>query len=294
MNGQERMAVVKGPGTKVVILLPVHNRRTTTEKFIRQLNAQTYPDQHLVLIDDGSTDGTAAEVKAIYQHPVDVIQGNGRLWWGGALHQAYKWLGGNWPCNAADAVLIINDDVRLENDFIEKGLRILSENERSLLFAINHPLGDAGPIDKGFAIHWDKLDIRQRKTGEEVDSCSSRGLFMSMADFLRSGGFRPRLLPHYLSDIEFTYRLKKNGTRIVMDDRLSLYYDPALTGNTRLEAGSFLQYIRKCFSTKTDVNPLHWTAFVLLSCPAKYKILNILRIWYSFFRKGLKVALRER
>src|SRR5207237_231210 len=44
---------------RIHVLLPVHNRKVTTEKFVRCLKAQAGADWHLVLIDDGSADGTA-------------------------------------------------------------------------------------------------------------------------------------------------------------------------------------------------------------------------------------------
>ena len=45
------------------ILLPVHNRCDITREFIDCLKAQTFQDYHLVLIDDGSTDGTEQMVR---------------------------------------------------------------------------------------------------------------------------------------------------------------------------------------------------------------------------------------
>ena len=53
---------------KIYILLPVHNRREVTRGFVECLAAQTFSDYHLVLIDDGSTDGTAEMVQAQMHH----------------------------------------------------------------------------------------------------------------------------------------------------------------------------------------------------------------------------------
>ena len=50
--------------SKIYILLPVHNRRDQTKTFIDCLTAQTYQNYHLILIDDGSTDGTAEMVQS--------------------------------------------------------------------------------------------------------------------------------------------------------------------------------------------------------------------------------------
>jgi glycosyltransferase involved in cell wall biosynthesis len=64
---------------KIFILLPVYNRKDMTEKFIRCLKAQTYQNYHLVLIDDGSTDGTEEMVCSYIQDPT-MIRGKGNWW----------------------------------------------------------------------------------------------------------------------------------------------------------------------------------------------------------------------
>ncbi|WP_223209857.1 glycosyltransferase [Picosynechococcus sp. NKBG042902] len=73
------------------ILLPVHNRYSITQHFIRHLQRQTFQDYHLVLLDDGSTDGTATMVEASIPN-LTIIQGTGDWWWAGSLHQGYLWL----------------------------------------------------------------------------------------------------------------------------------------------------------------------------------------------------------
>lgn len=45
---------------KISVIVPVYNSIDCLEKCVRSLCAQTYPDLEILLIDDGSTDGTAA------------------------------------------------------------------------------------------------------------------------------------------------------------------------------------------------------------------------------------------
>jgi len=49
---------------RIYILLPVHNRKEITEKFINCLNRQTFNNYQLVLIDDGCIDGTVDMIKS--------------------------------------------------------------------------------------------------------------------------------------------------------------------------------------------------------------------------------------
>ncbi len=68
---------------RIYIILPVHNRIETTHRFIKCLKRQTYTKFHLILVDDGSTDGTEEYVRTEL-HDVTVIKGNGNL--GGQGH----------------------------------------------------------------------------------------------------------------------------------------------------------------------------------------------------------------
>ena len=48
------------------VVTSVHNRYAITEKFVKCLQAQTCKDIHLLLVDDGSTDGTDKMVKEMF------------------------------------------------------------------------------------------------------------------------------------------------------------------------------------------------------------------------------------
>ena len=75
----------------IYVILPVHNRKKITESFIQNLVEQTYKDFKLILVDDGSQDGTSEMVLSYISSSV-VISGKGDWWWGGSLQQAYKWI----------------------------------------------------------------------------------------------------------------------------------------------------------------------------------------------------------
>ena len=97
--------------SKIYILLPVHNRKEITRGFIECLKTQTFQDYHLVLIDDGSNDGTAVMVKE-HIPSATVLRGTGDWWWAGSLQQGIEWLR-QQKVHDDDAVLMINDDVSI-------------------------------------------------------------------------------------------------------------------------------------------------------------------------------------
>lgn len=66
------------------IILPVNNRKETTKTFFDCLKRQTFQDFQIILIDDGSVDGTDKMVHSFYPES-KIIYGEGTLWWAGSL-----------------------------------------------------------------------------------------------------------------------------------------------------------------------------------------------------------------
>lgn len=91
----------------VFIIIPVHNRKNITLKCLEHLATQCSIDTfQVVVIDDGSTDGTAAAVVTKYPQVYILSSTGGNLWWTGAIklgmQYAYK--------QGAQHIIWLNDD----------------------------------------------------------------------------------------------------------------------------------------------------------------------------------------
>lgn len=66
---------------RVNVIIPVFNRLEHTRKVLEALRRQTIFDAlTIVIVNDGSTDGTAGYLQS--QSDVIEIRGDGNLWWG--------------------------------------------------------------------------------------------------------------------------------------------------------------------------------------------------------------------
>jgi len=262
---------------RVLVILPVHNRRATTALFIRSLLAQTYTNWHLLLIDDGSTDGTADMVREEVAN-LTVLRGQGKWWWGGALHQGYRWLKQH-PEHHGDLVLIINDDTEFAPDFLDKAVRTM--RPRSLLLAqLYNQAGEF--VETGVRWEWRGLNWAATKETTGINCFSTRGLFLWARDFLEIGGFHPVLLPHYLSDYEFTMRAHRKGFSLVSSPDVFLRYNEHLTGIRDHDEQGVVPYLKKTLSIKAASNPVYWTSFILMASPLRHVPRNIAIIWRNF------------
>ena len=275
--------------SKIYILLPVHNRKYITQKFIRCLCAQTFKKYHLVLIDDGSTDGTEGMVRSFIDGPqLTVIKGDGDLWWAGSLNKGFLWLKKNV---IEGNVLIINDDTIIENDFISKGIELLNKSKNCIYLAKAISIQDKKKTTAGIQINWRDLTFNMEKKLADINCFSTRGLFLKVKDFLNIGGFHPILLPHYLSDYEYTNRAFRKGYKLVVNDSLFLKYDEESTGIRTINSPNKADYFKQYFSKKNAGNPIYFMSFVLLAAPYKYKLKHLVKISLSTVKNCIKKTI---
>lgn len=258
----------------VYIFLPVHNRKSVTEVFIKSLFNQRNKEFKLVLIDDGCVDGTT-EMVLDYLPDTIVLKGDGKLWWGGALQLAYDWACENLT---EETCLIINDDTVIDENFVNKGACLIESNPNSLILAQTFSLNSNKLLDKGVHFDYKTLSFKQANSCLDINCLSTRGLFLSADVFIKIGGFYPRLLPHYLSDYEFTIRAGRKGFNLLTKNELKLQVNQGTTGYHKIEYRGIKSYYLEFFSNKNASNPRHLFCFVLLTCPFPYNVINAARV----------------
>lgn len=263
----------------VYILLPTHNRVNTTVKFIECLKSQTYGKYELLLIDDASTDGTVdACVELLPQ--VHILRGNGDLWWAGSLQKGIEYLRTKIRPKADDIIVMANDDTQFEADFLERGVRLLDVNPRTLILP-KWKMGDTGEIKETGAVYDPhNFTFRASKPGEEINLFTTMCLFMRWSDVLEIGGFYPKLLPHYNSDSEYTYRAYTKGFRLMTTDELLIVPDRTKTGFHKdvFKQMGFFEFVSKYFHRRSSSNPFCKISMILLTSPKTKMPQNIFRV----------------
>jgi len=250
---------------------------------------QTYCNYRLVLVDDGCTDDTVAIARrSVPQERLTVLPGDGNLWWAGALQLGFEYLVSEHIV-ATDAVLIVNDDVTFEPEFLANGVALLKAHPGACFQAMGvDRLGSV--VDRGAIADTVRLRFRAAEHGEAPNCLSTRGLLMSGATFMRSQGFRPRWLPHYLSDYEFTLRLARQGVPLIVDARFQLVADYATTGEETFNGTSLRAFLVRSLSNRAKYNPTHWSALAMLVSPWWAAPVLVMRIWLGFARRAMRAA----
>lgn len=109
---------------KIAVLIASHNRRDATLGCMSRLLPQLGEDDGVYLVDDGSHDGTAAAVAGLKDKRINVINGDGSLFWAKGMRKA--WEAADAERKDWDAYLWLNDDMELNGDAMAR------------LFAVNN------------------------------------------------------------------------------------------------------------------------------------------------------------
>jgi len=275
---------------KLYVILPVHNRKDTTAKFVQCLLEQTYKNYHLILVDDGSTDGTADLVRERVD-ALTILRGDGNLWWAGALTEAYRHLSKIEAANK-DIVLIANDDTTFDDDYFESVVCDGDLKPGALIVSPGHRISSEDrtyyrpQTELGFRVDWPSLRVYPVGLGEEIDATTTRGLYMLYPTYRSLGPLHPRLLPHYLSDLEYTIRAKRRGLKLIPSTSSHLYVDRSSTGSHRDDSRTLKEFLfNHLLAKKTTYNAFYWGNFVLLAAPWRYKLGACRTVYARFFRK---------
>lgn len=117
----------------IAVLLTVFNRKQQTLSCLDRLFKQEIPEGYslaVYLVDDGSTDGTAAAILEQFTGKVNIIQGDGSLFWNRGMWTA-------WDCASKegrfDYYLWLNDDTDLRDGAISKLLESSEKQENKAI-----------------------------------------------------------------------------------------------------------------------------------------------------------------
>lgn len=257
------------------IIIPVHNRKEFTRNCLLSLRNQTFKNFSVVVIDDGSTDGTEAMLKNEFPE-VYAIKGDGNLWWTATINLGVKYA----LENGADYILTLNNDTIATEDFLGKMIYWAEKTPNSLLGAFALDADSKKPVYGGEIINWKwanskfLLDILPKEQWyglHEVTHFPGRGLLVPTEVFKKIGLYDEKHFPHYAADYDFTHRALRAGYKVFCnyDSRLFIY--PDISGNIEnRKSKNIRNYYNHLFGIKGGANLIVFLHYAIRNCPKKY------------------------
>ena len=125
------------------IVVPVHNRKALTERFLDCLAQQTFRNFTVIVVDDGSSDGTSELIRKRFPDVI-LLRGDGNLWWSGATNMGIRHALRHTSDN--DALLIINDDLEGDPDYLNRVYNAWQSHPNTLIGSVVVDLNDPDRI----------------------------------------------------------------------------------------------------------------------------------------------------
>lgn len=200
------------------ILIPVHNRQATTLACLHRLDQSGDLARYTVLVvDDGSTDGTAEAIQQAWPQ-VQVLSGDGNLWWTGAMRLAME----TAIAQGADYLIWLNDDCRVAPGTIPDLVRFCRENPGAIAGAQGFELERSEQIAFGGKVKtWKGYRFITVPAGQVMpcDMLSGNLVCISRAVVQAIGYPNPQETPHYGGDSLYLLRAQKAGFQLFVDAR---------------------------------------------------------------------------
>ncbi len=180
----------------VTVIVPVYNGAHCLPRCLLSLQKQTHPRVELIVVDDGSTDGSPELV----DRPTRLLSTGGRKGAGSARNLGAR--------EATGEVLFFTDsDVVAPPDWIEKALRIREEKGVSCGGG-----GYAGPVQEIFVQQFAHEELVWRRRGRNgfVETLVSNNLWCDRNLFLEKGGFPEDYQAASSEDMEFSWTVSRD------------------------------------------------------------------------------------
>ncbi|PTX21376.1 GT2 family glycosyltransferase [Pontibacter mucosus] len=259
----------------IYLVIPVFNRKHFTKECLLSLKRGTNQNYKVIVVDDGSTDGTADMLREEFPE-VEVLFGDGNLFWTASVNLGIK----HALQAGAEYVMTLNNDLEVAEDYIENTYKRMAEKPNAILGALEMDAGTREPAFGGEIVDFKLNKVRyllqelpkEQQVGlHAVSQLPGRGLLIPRAVFEKIGLLDQERFPHYVADYDFTHTALRNGFELYVNYDARLYTYPEESGERKNRQSKSLQnFYKHLFDIKGGGNLRDFTRFTLKNCPPPY------------------------
>lgn len=264
----------------ISIVIPVFNRKEYTRECLQSLRKQTDQRYKVIIVDDGSTDGTEAMLREEFPE-VEILKGSGSLFWTAGVNMGIR----HALKQDAQLIMTMNNDVVTDERMLEKMYYWHEQKPLALLGALELDANTQQPIFGGERLNWllntieevlPTLPKNDQKGLHAVTHLPGRGLLIPRAIIEKIGLFDQDRFPHYIADYDYTHTARRAGFELYVNYDAKLLTYPEESGERQIRSEkSFKNYYKHLFDLKGGGNLRDFTRFTLKNCPTPYIPLHL-------------------
>lgn len=288
----------------VFVVIPVFNRLKYTKECLQSLSNQKYKNIQVVLVDDGSTDGTSDFVRSEYPL-VHIIKGDGNWWWTRCMYEGVAWALGK--AESGDFVLEMNNDCYFGPNYVSQILNTSKKYKNHIIGSLCVMSQDENEVvEAGIRINWktglvfgvapavssERAYFERMTIVDKLDALPGKGTLIPIEVFQKVGSFDYKHLPHYIADYEFANRAQRAGFKLIVDTHALVLHHWDATGLRSHDLKSLFSYQRAwqiMFGRRSMNNLIDWLNFLFLACPREYLALNLYTTFWRTVYGATKV-----
>ncbi len=253
----------------IYLVIPCYNRKQFTEDCLLSLTKQTYQNFKVIVVDDGSTDGTSEMIAEKFPETI-VLRGDGNLWWTGSVNFGIE----HALKEGATHVVTLNDDTIVPPNFMSQMLKANSQKPLAVIGALEKDIKTGETtfgglsvvseiLDKWVALHY-TLPPEEQVGLHHSDVLPGRGLWIPKEVFDKIGLFDIKNFPHYFADFDFTCNAKKAGFEVFINYDAPLFTYPDESGESKIMANKTMKgYREHLFGIRGGGNLVLFTRYTL-------------------------------
>ena len=227
---------------KLWVCIPVHNRIQFTIKCLESLSRQNHRNFAIVICDDGSTDGTAEQIRKRFPE-VLTLQGDGNLWWTGATNRCVEYVLQHSE-DSSDCIVTLNNDLEVSENYLSSLANAASKYPRALITSVGYDITTKRLVSPGYRQSWLTTKARpidpltDHLPGDNNVACvthaAGRGTLIPLEVFRKIGLFDEHRLPHYGADYDFSFRAGRAGYKVLVCFLAPVFSHVEETGITKI------------------------------------------------------------
>jgi len=256
----------------VAIIIVAWNGKNDTLECLQSLRGLTYSNHRIILVDNGSTDGTVAAVRSSFPD-VTILEMGRNLRFAGGNNKGIEFALGK----GADYVLLLNNDTVVEKEFLSTLVKRMQSDDRIgmvapkvLYYTPPNRIWFAGARIRYWLGTIAHIGIREEDRGQhntpgETDYATGCCVLARKA-VIESIGMLDESYFMYVEDVEWSVRATKNGFRVIYEPRSEIRHKVSVSAGGNLSLFKLRnKYISQMRFFGRHARWYHWLVFPWLS-----------------------------